>query len=127
MGGKDIGIAERATAYKCGIEFPRIEGDTYIGVVGDCGGHTSDYHFHRSFNCLFAASGGHSTKVGDIASYGMYGKWEDYANNKLPLLDACGAHLAQLRKALQLSTTTTCRTPRHTQSDAMGLLLLVAL
>jgi hypothetical protein len=25
----------------------------------------------------------------------MYGKWEDFANKKLPLLDACGAHIGK--------------------------------
>ncbi|CAE6942683.1 unnamed protein product [Symbiodinium natans] len=92
-GGKDIGIAERHVAYKCNIEFPRTVGNTYFGVVGPCGGHTGDYHFHRSFACLYSASGGHSTKVGVVTSYNIYGKWEDYENNKLPLLDACGAHI----------------------------------
>ena len=32
-------------------------------------------------------------KVGDVASHGIYGKWEDYALKRLPLLDACGAHI----------------------------------
>jgi len=36
--------------------------------------------------------GGHSTQVGEIADYYMYGKWEDYDNQLLPLLDACGGH-----------------------------------
>jgi len=92
-GGKDIGIAESHVAYTCDIEFPRTVGNTYFGVVGPCGGHTGDYHFHRSFSCLYAASGGHSTKVGVVAGHDMYGKWEDFNNNLLPLLDACGAHI----------------------------------
>jgi len=92
-GGRDIGIAEALVAYKCNIEFPRVVGTTWYGAVGHCGGHTGDYHFHKSFGCLYSESGGHSTVVGDIASYKMYGKWEDYSKNLLPLLDACGAHL----------------------------------
>jgi len=36
--------------------------------------------------------GGHSTAVGDIADYKMYGKWEDFGEGLLPYLDACGAH-----------------------------------
>lgn len=38
-------------------------------------------------------TGGHSTKVGVIAGHNIYGKWEDYDNQRLPLLDACGAHI----------------------------------
>ncbi|CAJ1450669.1 unnamed protein product, partial [Effrenium voratum] len=72
--------------------LPRIVGETYYGIVGPCGGHTGDYHFHRGFGCLYQESGSHSTKVGVVAGYNLYGKWEDYANNQLPLLDACGAH-----------------------------------
>lgn len=92
-GGTDVGIAEKRVAHLCNIEFPRIVGNTYYGVVGPCGGHTNDYHFHRGFGCLYAESGGHSTKVGDVASHGIYGKWEDYDLKRLPLLDACGAHI----------------------------------
>ncbi|CAE7718900.1 unnamed protein product [Symbiodinium pilosum] len=92
-GGKDIGIAEGHVAHMCNIELPRTVGSKYYGVVGPCGGHTGDYHFHRSFSCLYAASGGHSTKVGVVAGHNIYGKWEDYDNNKLPLLDACGGHI----------------------------------
>ncbi|CAJ1426527.1 unnamed protein product [Effrenium voratum] len=91
-GGKDLTIAEAAVAKACSIQFPRIEGESYIGIVGPCGGHTGDYHFHRGFGCLYEESGGHSSKVGVVAAYNLYGKWEDYANNLLPLLDACGAH-----------------------------------
>ena len=42
-----------------------VVGNTYYGVVGPCGGHTNDYHFHRSFSCLYSASGGHSTHLGE--------------------------------------------------------------
>merc|ERR1712137_1210709 len=93
-GGTDIGLATKHIAYLCNMDFPRIDTstDTYYGVVGSCGGHTRDYHFHGSFSCLYEASGGHSTQVGQVASYYMYGKWEDYDNQLLPLLDACGGH-----------------------------------
>jgi len=91
-GGKDIGIAEAHVAHMCNIEFPRLVGTTYYGVVGPCGGHTSDYHFHRSFSCLFSETGTHSTKVGVVGSWNIYGKWEDYSNSRLPYLDACGGH-----------------------------------
>eukprot|EP00930_Biecheleria_cincta_P076112 TRINITY_DN6331_c0_g1_i2.p1 TRINITY_DN6331_c0_g1~~TRINITY_DN6331_c0_g1_i2.p1 ORF type:complete len:399 (-),score=30.46 TRINITY_DN6331_c0_g1_i2:310-1446(-) len=91
-GGKDINVAEKFVAHACNIQFPRTVGTEYIGVVGPCGGHTGDYHFHRSFSCLYSEAGGHSSKVGDVASYSMYGKWEDFAGNKLPFLDACGGH-----------------------------------
>ncbi|CAK9020746.1 YHYH domain [Durusdinium trenchii] len=92
-GGTDISIAEKKVAYACNIEFPRLEGGTYYGVVGPCGGHTNDYHFHRSLSCLYSQAGGHSTKVGETASHSLYGKWEDYDLQRLPLLDACGAHI----------------------------------
>ncbi|CAJ1352227.1 unnamed protein product [Effrenium voratum] len=92
-GGTDVGTAEARVAYLCNIQFPRLSGGVYYGVVGQCGGHTHDYHFHRSFSCLYSLSGGHSSKVGVVASYSMYGKWEDYAQQRLPLLDACGAHI----------------------------------
>ncbi|CAJ1386802.1 unnamed protein product [Effrenium voratum] len=109
-GGKDLNIAEASVAKACSIQhqgsskshvamgscdfalLPRIVGETYYGIVGPCGGHTGDYHFHRGFGCLYQESGSHSTKVGVVAGYNLYGKWEDYANNQLPLLDACGAH-----------------------------------
>ncbi|KAK3269995.1 hypothetical protein CYMTET_21586 [Cymbomonas tetramitiformis] len=71
-GGRDIGIATMEVAKECNVEFPRLEGNTYYGVVGYCGGHTSDYHFHQSFSCLYEMTGSHSTAVGDIASHKMY-------------------------------------------------------
>jgi len=91
-GGKDLDIAEASVAYECGIDFPRLVGSDYIGIVGYCGGRTSDYHFHRSFNCLYSESGGHSTQIGDAASHALYGKWEHFSERKLPYLDACGGH-----------------------------------
>jgi len=92
VGGTDIAIAELRVSYLCKIKLPRTLGDTYYGVVGPCGGHTRDYHFHRSFSCLYCEKGGHSVAVGNIAQWKLYGKWEDYESKKLPLLDACGAH-----------------------------------
>lgn len=92
-GGKDITTAELETAYKCNMEFPRIEGDTYIGVVGECGGHTPDYHFHKRLICLYEETGSHSASVGEIAGYLMYGKWENFDEQLLPYLDACGGHI----------------------------------
>ena len=92
-GGTDIGTAESKVSKACNIVLPRVVGNTYYGVVGPCGGHTNDYHFHRSFSCLYSETGAHSTKVGVVAGHDMYGKWEDYDNQRLPLLDACGAHI----------------------------------
>ena len=94
-GGKDISIAEAILAHACNIVFPRIEGTTYYGVVGQCGGHTHDYHFHRAFKCLYKEEGTHSTKVGVAGTWNVYGKWEDYSNSMLPYLDACGGHFGK--------------------------------
>lgn len=92
-GGTDVGLAEARVAHLCNIKLPRLEGQNYVGIVGSCGGHTHDYHFHRSFACVYSETGGHSTEVGDVAGWKMYGKWEDFTNQMLPLLDACGAHV----------------------------------
>jgi hypothetical protein len=91
-GGLDLQIAEQKVAKVCNIELPRIQGNNYFGIVGECGGHTSDYHFHVRLGCLYTQAGGHSSQVGNVGPYKLYGKWEDYDNNLLPLLDACGAH-----------------------------------
>jgi len=110
-GGTDVGAAEATIAQKCGISLPRLEGTSeqsskWIGIVGSCGGHTGafhelmskdynpylSFHFHRSMSCLYRETGAHSTAVGDVAQWKMYGKWEDFANKKLPYLDACGGH-----------------------------------
>jgi hypothetical protein len=91
-GGLDLDIATMKVAHVCSITLPRIEGTTYYGITGPCGGHTHDYHFHGRFSCLYSESGVHSTAVGDVTDTQIYGKWEDYTNNKLPLLDACGGH-----------------------------------
>lgn len=92
-GGKDVDIAERHVAHACGITFPRTVGSEYFGLVGPCGGHTPDYHFHRRLSCLYDELGSHSTAVGVAASHKIYGKWEDFGNNRLPYLDACGGHI----------------------------------
>ena len=97
-GGLDLGLAEskvRKECYDSGrYSFPNINAtsNVYTGAVGPCGGHTGDYHFHGRYHCLYSQSGMHSTSVGDVGPYKMYGKWEDFSNLKLPLLDACGAH-----------------------------------
>ena len=63
-GGIDTATTERAIAYICDIELPRIEDDQYYGLVDSCGGHTQEYHFHERFDCLYDdASGGHSPQV----------------------------------------------------------------
>jgi hypothetical protein len=92
-GGLDLMIAEEKVAKACNVAFPSISGNAYNGIVGQCGGHTKDYHFHVRLGCLYTESGGHSTKVGEITSTQfLYGKWEDYSNKMLPYLDACGGH-----------------------------------
>eukprot|EP00941_MAST-03F_sp_MAST-3F-sp1_P000439 g439.t1 len=91
VGGTDVDIAEKKIAAACNLVMPRIEGDNYYGLVGSCGGHTSDYHFHKSFSCLYDESAsGHSAKIGVVGSWNLYGKWED--TGVLPELDACGCH-----------------------------------
>ena len=51
-------------AYQCNIVLPRTEGSTYISLLDECGGHTKEYHLHERLSCLYAESGGHSTRVG---------------------------------------------------------------
>ena len=94
-GGKDLGTATNEVAALCNVQLPRISGDSYIGIVGMCGGHTGDYHFHGSFSCLYELTGTHSTKVGDVGNGNIYGEWEDYEQKHLPLLDACGGHFGE--------------------------------
>ncbi|KAL1496555.1 hypothetical protein AB1Y20_014161 [Prymnesium parvum] len=92
-GGIDTATAEDLIAHQCSITLPRVEGDNYISLLDECGGHTNEYHFHQRMSCLYAESGGHSTKVGvGLDNRGLYGKWEDYSSLLLPALDACGAH-----------------------------------
>ena len=97
-GGLDIGLMESKVRKVCynsaKNSFPNVLADSsYRGTVGPCGGHTSDYHFHGRYHCLYSQSGTHSTAIGDVGPYRMYGKWEDFTNKKLPHLDACGAHI----------------------------------
>jgi hypothetical protein len=93
-GGIDTYTAERMIAAACDVQLPRWEGDQYISMLDQCGGHTNNYHNHERLICLYDdAAAGHSTKVGeakDGASTALYGKWE--ATHVLPQLDACGAH-----------------------------------
>ena len=97
-GGLDIGLAESKVRKLCynseKNSFPNVQSDnSYRGTVGPCGGHTGDYHFHGRYHCLYEQTGEHSTKIGDVGPYIMYGKWEHFTNKKLPNLDACGAHI----------------------------------
>ena len=99
-GGLDIGLAESKVRKICydsaKNSFPNLQSDnSYRGTVGPCGGHTGDYHFHGRYHCLYEQTGAHSTKIGDVGPYIMYGKWEDFTNKKLPNLDACGAHIGK--------------------------------
>lgn len=92
-GGIDTHTAEQMVAHQCSIDLPRIEGDLYISLLDECGGHTNEYHFHQRMTCLYKNEGGHSTKVGQaLDGKPLYGKWEDYENQILPKLDACGGH-----------------------------------
>lgn len=93
-GGYDLAYETNKVASVCGINFPRIESSTseYYGIVGACGGHTGDYHFHGGFECFETNSGTHSKKVGVAGNANVYGRWEDYTANKYPYLDACGGH-----------------------------------
>lgn len=93
-GGIDTATAELMVAKDCGVELPRWEGSKYISLLGTCGGHTRNYHFHERFDCLYnTASGGHSTQVGEMYDDKfLYGMYEHTDSKKLPLLDACGGH-----------------------------------
>ena len=97
-GGLDIGLAESKVRKLCydseKNSFPNVQSDnSYRGTVGPCGGHTGDYHFHGRYHCLYEQTGEHSTKIGDVGPYIMYGKWEHFTAKQLPQLDACGAHI----------------------------------
>jgi hypothetical protein len=88
-------------SHACGIELPRRNAEgIYISLLDECGGHAS-YHFHERFSCLYKEEGGHSTQVGEIvcdrgdacpppSQRLLYGRWEDFENKVLPVLDACG-------------------------------------
>eukprot|EP00929_Paragymnodinium_shiwhaense_P118543 TRINITY_DN90464_c0_g1_i1.p1 TRINITY_DN90464_c0_g1~~TRINITY_DN90464_c0_g1_i1.p1 ORF type:complete len:412 (+),score=27.78 TRINITY_DN90464_c0_g1_i1:45-1280(+) len=92
-GGIDTQTANDMLAHACGIQLPRTEGNRYIGLLDECGGHTKEYHFHQHVSCLYAQAGGHSDHVGKgLDNQGIFGIWEDFATKKKPLLDACGGH-----------------------------------
>jgi len=91
-GGIDTYTAEQMVASACGITLPRTEGNEYISLIDQCGGHTKEYHFHERMTCLYdAMASGHSTKIGQgMDGRYLYGKWE--SDGTLPKLDACGGH-----------------------------------
>jgi len=98
-GGIDTSTSEAWMAKDCGVVLPRWEGTSYISLLRECGGHTSEYHFHEKLSCLYNATDpGHSTKVGEektgstsLAKVPLYGKHE--STNTTPSdLDACGCH-----------------------------------
>lgn len=92
-GGIDTHTAEQMVAAQCGIALPRVEGDEYIALLDECGGHARDYHFHERLSCLYSAQGTHSPQVGEANDERpLYGKWEDFLAGELPWLDACGGH-----------------------------------
>jgi len=94
-GGIDTLLAEQIVAQDCGVQLPRVEGNSYISLLDECGGHTREYHFHERLACLYTAGAGsgHSKAVGQgNDGRTLYGKWENFASNTLPKLDACGGH-----------------------------------
>ena len=103
-GGIDTETAEQVIAHSCGVHLPREgDGGTYVSLVDECGGHTSEYHFHERLSCLYddtdgsvtgGGQGGHSPQVGVAMEPGqrIYGKWENQSAGLLPKLDACGGH-----------------------------------
>jgi len=95
QGGIDTQTAEQIIASKCGTTLPRIQGNAYISLMDECGGHTNKYHFHERMGCLYNGSAhGHSTQIGRLPNgQFIYGKWEE--TRRLPLLDACGGHLGR--------------------------------
>jgi hypothetical protein len=40
VGGIDLTTAEGIIANGCGITLPRIEGNSYVSLLDECGGHT---------------------------------------------------------------------------------------
>jgi hypothetical protein len=92
-GGVDTALAEKVVAKDCGVELPRWEGNEYKSLLGTCGGHTRDYHFHERFSCLYSHAGSHSPQIGELVDGKfLYGMFEDADNKVLPQLDACGGH-----------------------------------
>lgn len=96
QGGIDTYTAEQMVAESCDVTLPRTEGDKYIGLLDQCGGHTREYHFHESFSCLYDEDKpGHSPQIGKAADTNetpIYGKWEDRDGLAIPALDACNGH-----------------------------------
>ena len=74
-GGIDTLTAQSMVAQDCGVTLPRYEGNNYVALLDQCGGHTRDYHFHEELICLYDASAsGHSTKVGEtLDGQSIYG------------------------------------------------------
>jgi len=95
QGGIDTQTAEQMIASQCGTTLPRIQGNTYISLMDECGGHTNEYHFHERMGCLYnGGADGHSKQIGRLPNGQLiYGKWEE--TRLLPLLDACGGHLGR--------------------------------
>jgi len=92
-GGIDTQTAESMVAAGYEVTLPRTDGDTYVSLIDECGGHTKEYHFHERLSCLYKEEGVHSTKVGQGSDdKPLHGKWEDYSTKTLPMLDACGGH-----------------------------------
>ena len=94
----DEPACDPANAAGAGTARPCPTGDTYISLLDECGGHTTEYHFHERMSCLYDATipGVHSPRVGTaLDGKGIYGKWEiqstDPSNRRtgtLPVLDA---------------------------------------
>jgi len=90
--GLDTALSEAVVSKACGISLPSGSGASYKGIVGSCGGHTNQYHFHERLSCLYDTSAdGHSAQVAlmNDGKY-LYGKWE--TKGVAPQLDACGGH-----------------------------------
>jgi hypothetical protein len=47
-GGIDTNLAERIVAHDCSVVLPRVEGDEYVSLLDECGGHTEEYVHHRT-------------------------------------------------------------------------------
>ena len=52
-GGADTQLFQNVLQKSCGITLPRWEGDKYISILDECGGHTKEYHNHESLICLY--------------------------------------------------------------------------
>jgi len=65
-GGIDTLSAESMVAADCAVVLPRYEGEDYISLLDECGGHTPEYHFHERLTCLYThdGTGEHSGQVG---------------------------------------------------------------